>query len=110
MAEIRPGVQTRAEVAELLGTPTMVETFGDERWYYITRRTETLAFFDPELIEQKVVVIAFDDRDRVAEVAYLDAAAARNVEPVPGESPVRGRELGILEQLFGNLSRPAVSR
>ena len=106
LAEIKPGVQTREEVARLLGTPSAVGTFDDTRWYYITRLTETTAFNAPELVDQSVIVIAFDESGVVAEVATVSTEEARAIEPVEEESPTHGQELGLLEQLFGNIGRP----
>ena len=106
LAEIETGVQTREDVARLLGTPSAVGTFDDKRWYYLSRRTETIAFYAPELVDQSVTVIAFDEIGVVAEVATLSIADARAIEPVAEESPTRGRTLGLLEQLLGNLGRP----
>ena len=106
LAEIEPGVQTREAVARLLGTPSTIGTFDDKHWYYISRRTETTAFYEPDLVDQSVTVIAFDENGIVAEVASISLADARAVEPVDEESPTRGRELGLLEQLFGNIGRP----
>ena len=107
LAEIKPGVQTRAEVARLLGTPSAVGTFDDARWYYISRRTETEAFNAPELVDQSVIVIAFDESGVVAEVTSVSTEEARAVVPIDEETATRGRELGLLEQLFGNIGRPA---
>ena len=107
LAEIKPGVQTRAEVARLLGTPSAVGTFEDQHWYYISRRTETEAFNAPELVDQSVIVIAFDESGVVAEVTSVSTEEARAVVPIDEETATRGRELGLLEQLFGNIGRPA---
>lgn len=104
--EIEPGVQTREDVARLLGTPSAVGTFDEKRWYYMSRRTETTAFYAPELVDQSVTVIAFNEGGVVAEVATLSIADALAIEPVAEESPTRGREPGLLEQLLGNIGRP----
>ncbi len=104
---IRPGVQTQAQVAELLGTPTAVATFDDARWYYVTRRTETVSFYDPELTAQRVVAIAFDENGVVESVDSFAAEEARAIDPADDETPTRGRSFGLLEQLFGNIGRPA---
>ena len=106
LAQIKPGVQTRAEVARLLGTPSAVGTFEDRHWYYISRRTETEAFNAPELVDQSIIVIAFDESGVVAEVTSVSTEEARAIDPVGEESPTRGRELGLLEQLLGNIGRP----
>ena len=106
LAEIEPGVQTRDEVARLLGTPSVVATFDDRRWYYVSRRTETVAFNAPELIEQQITVIDFDENGVVSQVASISPDEAREIEPVDEESPTRGRSVGVLEQLLGNVGRP----
>ena len=106
LAEIKPGVQTREEVARLLGTPSAVGTFDDARWYYISRLTETTAFNAAELVDQSVVVIAFDESGVVTEVTSVATEEARAIDPVEEESPTRGRDLGLLEQLLGNIGRP----
>ena len=106
LAEIKPGVQTREEVARLLGTPSAVGTFDDTHWYYISRRSETTAFYAPELVDQAVTVIAFDENGVVAEISSLSLADARAIELEEAETPTRGRELGLLEQFFGNIGRP----
>ena len=105
LAEIKPGVQTREEVARLLGTPSAMGTFDDRRWYYISRRTETTAFYAPDLVDQSVIAIAFDESGVVAEVASVSTEEARAIELVEEESPTRGRELGLLEQILGNIGR-----
>ncbi len=109
LAQIEPGEQTREEVARLLGTPSAVGTFDDRRWYYISRRTETTAFYEPELVDQDVTVIAFDENGVVAEVASVSIEEARAIAPVEEESPTRGRELSFFEQIFGNIGRPAAT-
>ena len=106
LAQIEPGAQTREEVARLLGSPSAVGTFDDSRWYYISRRTETEAFYAPDLVDQSVTVIAFDENGVVMEVASMSIEEARAVEPVEEESPTRGRELSFFEQIFGNIGRP----
>ena len=106
LAEIKPGVQTREEVARLLGTPSAVGTFEDTHWYYITRRSETTAFYAPELVDQNITVIAFDENGLVAEITSLSLEEARAIEFAEEETPTRGRELTLLQQLFGNIGRP----
>src|SRR5258706_8486866 len=49
VSTIQPGVTTRTQVSQLLGSPSSVATFNDRTWYYIGRKTETVAFMSPEL-------------------------------------------------------------
>src|SRR5262249_32309390 len=53
LATIRPGATTKDEVVKILGTPSSISVFNDKAWYYISRRTEQLAFFDPDVLDQQ---------------------------------------------------------
>ncbi len=105
LARIEPGVQGKEEVSALLGTPTIVGTLDPNRWYYVTRVTENVSFYDPKLMEEKVVVIGFDDNGRVKSVEGYDVNQETEVELVEQETPTQGKDLSFLEQLFGNLGR-----
>ena len=105
VAEIEPGVTTKEMVSQILGSPSSVSTFSDKTWYYISRRTEQTAFFDPEVLDQQVVVVGFDDGGVVRDVQHLNLADGRPIAPVARETPSAGRELGFVEQLIGNLGK-----
>ncbi|HZS82614.1 MAG TPA: outer membrane protein assembly factor BamE [Stellaceae bacterium] len=105
LAQIQPGVTTKEAVQQLLGTPSSVATFNDKTWYYISRRTSQTAFFDPKVLDQEVIVVAFDDGGVVRDVERHGLADGRQVDPSPRVTPSAGHELGILEQLIGNLGR-----
>jgi len=105
VAEIEPGVTTKEMVSQILGSPSSVSTFSDRTWYYISRRTEQTAFFNPEVLDQQVVVVGFDDGGVVREIQHLNLADSRPVDPTSRETPSAGRELGFMEQLIGNLGK-----
>ena len=105
ISEIEPGVTTKEAVSQLLGTPSSVSTFGDKTWYYISRRTEQTAFFNPQVLDQQVVVVAFDEGDVVRNVQHLNLADSRPIDPSSRETPSAGKEIGFVEQLLGNLGK-----
>ncbi|HLB79461.1 MAG TPA: outer membrane protein assembly factor BamE [Dongiaceae bacterium] len=105
VAQIQPGVQSRAEVADLLGSPSVEGTFDDKTWYYISGRTETYAFFAPKVVDQQVLVVEFDDAGLVSGVERYGVEDGRAIDPVGRETPTSGQELTFLQQLFGNLGR-----
>jgi outer membrane protein assembly factor BamE (lipoprotein component of BamABCDE complex) len=102
---IQPGVSTKDEVSQLLGTPSTIATFSDKTWYYISKRTETVAFFTPDVTDQEVLIVKFDDSDVVEQVAVLGLDDANDVEMVDRETPTYGQQLTILQQLLGNVGR-----
>lgn len=105
LADIQPGVHTQADVESLLGSPTTVATFGEPVWYYIGQRTERTAFFSPDVVDQTVTVIRFDELGRVAAVERNDDARGKEIQIVDRETPTSGNSLTIWQQFFGNLGR-----
>ena len=106
MEKIAPGKQTREQVRETLGTPSAVGAFEEsDVWYYIGKRTRTVAFLKPEVLEHRVVEIRFGADGRVSEVNAIDATQVAKPDPVDRVTPTEGNEFTILEQLIGNIGR-----
>ncbi len=105
LAEVIPGEMTREEVAEILGSPSSVAAFDQETWLYISEKTSTFAFFEPEVIERMVVTVEFDDQGRVLKVSQHGMEEARDIEPVERTTPTAGNELSILDQVLGNFGK-----
>ena len=106
--EIKVGVHGPREVAEILGTPPSSRAFPVDKsmtWYYIQRRIKRKTFFDEDVLEQRVLAVEFDEAGVVRELHSYDLADGRSIEPVERITPTRGKRLGFLEQLFGNLGR-----
>ena len=79
--------------------------FEDETWFYISQKTETFAFFEPEVQERKVIIVKFDDSGILKDVETLGLEASRDVLPVERETPTLGNEPTMFQQFFGNLGR-----
>jgi len=109
VADVRPGVDNKDSVTEVLGRPTLVSTFDDNVWYYISQTERQKAFFRPEITDQEILAVRFGDNGLVSEKETFTLADAMSVNPVDRTTPTRGKELGLLEQLFGNIGRFAGS-
>ena len=106
MAEIHAGSTTKDEVAKMLGTPSSVSVFNnDKSWYYISRRTSQTAFFEPDVLDQQVYIVDFDDQGVVKAVDHKVLQDGEEITPVARATPAPGRELSFLEQLIGNLGK-----
>jgi outer membrane protein assembly factor BamE (lipoprotein component of BamABCDE complex) len=105
VAQIRPGVTTKENVTKALGSPSSVATFDPNTWYYISKKTEQYAWLDPEILDQQVLIIAFDTSGVVKDVRRRGLKDAQTVDPVARATPAPGRELSFFEQLVGNLGR-----
>jgi outer membrane protein assembly factor BamE (lipoprotein component of BamABCDE complex) len=102
---VKPGTQSREDVAQLLGTPSSVVPFSDDTWIYVSRKVSTIAFLDPSVIEQNVVVVQFDQGGMVQEVRRYTLEDGKAIDPVSRKTPSPGKELTFLEQLVGNIGR-----
>jgi outer membrane protein assembly factor BamE (lipoprotein component of BamABCDE complex) len=106
VSEIHAGSTTKDEVVKILGTPSSVSVFNnDKSWYYISRRTAQTAFFDPDVLDQQVYVVNFDDQGVVKAVDHKVLQDGKEITPIARATPAPGRELSFLEQLIGNLGK-----
>ena len=105
VVRIKPGLQGRDEVREILGSPSSTSTFTDDRWYYISKKTETVAFFQPETLDQDVLEIDFDKDGIVSEIRRYTLKDGEKIVPVARVTPSPGQKLTFLQQLLGNLGR-----
>jgi outer membrane protein assembly factor BamE (lipoprotein component of BamABCDE complex) len=88
--EIRPGVDNRASVLAVLGTPTLAGTFDEDNWYYVSRTQESWAFFRPDVVENQVLMVSFDQSGNVKDISRMGMEAAREISPVDAKTPTRG--------------------
>jgi|SRR5215469_13058600 len=106
LSEIHAGSTTKDEVVKILGTPSSVSVFNnDKSWYYISRRTAQTAFFEPAVLDQQVYIVRFDDQGVVKTVDHKVFDDGKEITPVARATPAPGRELSFLEQLIGNLGK-----
>ena len=105
IAGIHPGSTTKDEVVKILGSPSSVGVFNDKSWYYISRRTGQFAFLDPNVIDQQVYIVNFDDQGVVKAVDHKGLEDGKEIVPVARTTPAPGRELSFFEQLVGNLGK-----
>jgi outer membrane protein assembly factor BamE (lipoprotein component of BamABCDE complex) len=105
LESVRPGEHTRQDVVDLLGSPSSIGTFRDTKWYYIARQTQTTAFLEPDVLDQQVIVVSFDNTGVVEDVSEIGLDEAREVQPVARTTPTHGNQITVLQQLFGNIGR-----
>jgi outer membrane protein assembly factor BamE (lipoprotein component of BamABCDE complex) len=105
LAEIKPGVTDKASITALLGSPSTIASFDDTTWYYISQKSEELAFFRPEARDPEVIAVVFDKDGIVKDVHKTTSKAPHTIEPVARTTPAPGKELSFIEQLIGNFGK-----
>jgi outer membrane protein assembly factor BamE (lipoprotein component of BamABCDE complex) len=103
--DVKVGEDTRATVQARLGSPTAVSTFDKNTWYYMSQVTSRTAFYHPRVNKRDVVAIRFrKDDDQVVAVNTYTLKDGRVIAYNGRETPTRGREMSVLEQLLGSIS------
>ena len=102
-AAVQPGVDTKSTVMARMGSPSTQGVFDQTTWYYVTTLQQSLAFYNPKTTARSVLAIRFNGDDVVASVDKFGLERGRVINYSGDKTPTRGRELGIVEQLFGNI-------
>lgn len=101
--KVEPGVDTKSTVLARLGSPSTQSAFDQTAWYYVTTIQERYAFYKPQTVNREILVVKFDGEDKVATVDRYGMERGRVISYNGDRTPTRGRELGLLEQIFGNI-------
>jgi outer membrane protein assembly factor BamE (lipoprotein component of BamABCDE complex) len=102
-AGIQPGVDNRDSVEKLLGRPSFTGQFTPNDWYYVSRDVNQVAFREPHVTRQTVMIVRFDRKGNVASVQKTGRELVMNVKPSSRQTPTLGRQRSFFEELFGNI-------
>jgi len=105
LASMQEKNASKNEIVQILGSPSSIAMFENETWFYISERTETVAFFEPETLERQIVIMEFDSDGILQNVAIRELKDGKDVTPVDRETPTLGNEDNMLMQFLGNLGR-----
>jgi outer membrane protein assembly factor BamE (lipoprotein component of BamABCDE complex) len=104
MAELTPGISTRQNVLQSLGSPTVTAPFDPNTWYYIGQQMEKKGVFDPEVTEERIIVASFDEAGILQNLQESDTD--RVDVPISDRiTPTGGNEVTAIEQIIGNIGR-----
>jgi len=103
VSSIQPGVDNRDSVEKVLGRPTFVGQFTPNDWYYVSRDVNQVAFRNPRVMKQTVMIVRFDAKGNVASVQHTGRELVMNVDPSGKSTPTLGRQRSFFEELFGNI-------
>jgi outer membrane protein assembly factor BamE (lipoprotein component of BamABCDE complex) len=106
MQQLRLGM-TKAEVRSVLGSPSTTATvqYQGDSFYYISSRIKTSAFLDNEELDRQILAVRFNQFEQVQSFGQYTLQDGQVIDMNTRETPSRGRELTILQQMFGNLGR-----
>jgi outer membrane protein assembly factor BamE (lipoprotein component of BamABCDE complex) len=105
-SDVKPGEDTKSTVMGKLGSPSVTSTFDPNIWFYMSQVTDRVAFYSPRVARRDIVAISFDKTtEQVVSVNSYALQDGKVFAYNDRETPTRGREMTILEQLLGNVGR-----
>ena len=102
-SSVQPGVDNKDSVEKLLGRPSFTGEFTPNDWYYVSRDVRQIAFRNPRVTKQTVLIVRFDPKGNVASVQRTGKELVMNVKPTGRQTPVLGRKRSFFEELFNNI-------
>ena len=103
VSSIQPGVDNKASVQKLLGTPTLSGEFTPNDWYYVSRDTNQVAFRNPRVTRQLVMLVRFDQAGNVSSIQRTGKELVLGLNPSHRQTPTLGRKKSFFDELFGNI-------
>src|SRR3546814_8048540 len=94
---IQPGVDNRDSVMKTLGRPSFEAEFDKNAWYYVSRETRQFGFNRPKPREQMVLVVQFDPKGTVSNVARHGMEDVVDIAMVRDKTPTLGRHTGFFQ-------------
>src|SRR3954469_25941573 len=103
ISAIQPGVDNKDSVEKALGRPSFTGEFTPNDWYYVSRDVSQVAFRNPRVKKQTVLIVRFDRKGNVAAVQRTGRELVMNVNPAGRKPPTLGRKKSFFDELFGNI-------
>ena len=104
--DIKVGTDTKSTVRARLGSPSATSTFDPNVWYYIAQTNQRVSFRKPQAVARNITAVTFNKETEAVE--HVDNVTLKDGKVLAfngRETPTRGREMTILEQLLGNVGR-----
>ena len=100
--DVKVGVDTKSTVRGKLGSPSATSTFDPNIWFYMNQVKERVAFRRPKVVARNITAITFNkETEQVESVHNYTLKDGKVIAYNDRETPTRGREMTILEQMLG---------
>jgi len=105
---IREGISNRDFVLEAMGNPTLTldHNTNEELWIYFSEDIHKFLFFKPNILNRKIMILAFDNNGTVKKITNHDLKDQNNIKFSNDYTKVEYSEKrGIISELFNNIGQ-----
>lgn len=93
------------EIIDLIGTPTYVPEYSENTWYYVQRSLTRRAWFEPKVVEQRIVKITFNKEGIASNAELLTDSHNENIAVQGNYTKAYGTEQNGIQKFVGNIGR-----
>jgi outer membrane protein assembly factor BamE (lipoprotein component of BamABCDE complex) len=101
LAQVPQG-SSQEQVLLVLGTPSTVATVSGETFYYISQKSQRTAFLNPEITDQRVLAVYFDQGRRVERLANYGMQDGKVFDFISRSTPTGGQESNLIKQILSS--------
>lgn len=103
---VKEGVTSKERVIKLMGLPTFVSNFDEEAWIYYSEDVRHLLFFEPKIVERKVLSLHFDQNNIVKDMQIVDLEDDNSkLKFAQNSTPVDDHENGWFKSFVGGIGQ-----
>ena len=98
---------SQEQVLLVLGTPSTVATVSGEAFYYISQKAQRTAFLQPEVVDQRVLVVYFSPDRRVTRIANYGMQDGKIFDFISRSTVAGGADINMIGNILrgvGNLN------
>ena len=95
--------QSKEDVFSNLGAPSNVVSLDRNVWIYMSAEVKRIAFFKPEEIQRDILIIRFNEENKVEEIQRLNRENGKTVAVSTDETQTLGNTPGFFERYFGGV-------
>lgn len=99
---------SKEQVELVLGSPSTTSSLNGDAYYYISQTSETTAFLAPDIVEQRVVAVYFDEDGFVQDLANYGIEDGKVVDFITRKTRTGGSDYGFLTQVLRGAASPGV--
>jgi outer membrane protein assembly factor BamE (lipoprotein component of BamABCDE complex) len=105
LEEVNAKKPSQDELIDLIGTPTYVPEYSPNHWYYIQRSLAKRAWFDPKVVEQRIVKITFTNQGKFVEAVLLSDMHDEHIQVDSKYTKTQGTEQTGVQKFVKNIGR-----
>ncbi|MBO6756018.1 MAG: outer membrane protein assembly factor BamE [Roseibium sp.] len=107
LSQVQVG-SSKEQTELVLGSPSTRSNLNGEAYYYISQVTETTAFLAPDIVEQRIVAVYFDEDGFVRDLGNYGLQDGKVVDFRTRRTRTGGADYGFLTQILRGARNPTL--